>query len=293
MNAIHRILAATDFSDDARAAAARAAQLAAVFGARLELMHVLNSPWLATLKDIFQRDDDDEARLQAQAVQELGELATALSREQDVRIESAVRVGVVRDVIREAASRADLLVLGPRGLNPIRDLIVGSTAERLLNAVPCPILVVKRPPLTPYRRVLVAVDFSSYSAPALVAARQIAPDADLHVCHAFNVPYEGKLWIAGVEDGEIKRYRNLARQRAVADMDALVLASGVDPQRILRHVEHGDPGPVLLGQEIAHAADLIVIGKQGHGLVEESLLGSVTRHLLSDARCDILVVHTP
>jgi nucleotide-binding universal stress UspA family protein len=36
--------------------------------------------------------------------------------------------------------------------------------------------------------------------------------------------------------------------------------------------------------------DLIVIGKHGQSEQEETLLGSVTRRVIQDASCDILVV---
>jgi len=73
-------------------------------------------------------------------------------------------------------------------------------------------------------------------------------------------------------------------------MTQLVTASGIAPARIVRHLEHGDPGPVLLTREIGDAADLIVIGKHGQTFAQELFLGSVTRHLLSDSRADVLVV---
>ena len=36
-------------------------------------------------------------------------------------------------------------------------------------------------------------------------------------------------------------------------------------------------------------ADLIVLGKHGTGMVEELLLGSITTHVLAQARPDVLV----
>ena len=51
MTSIKTILAATDFSDDARNAARRAARLATEHGARLQLLHVMRADALDELRD--------------------------------------------------------------------------------------------------------------------------------------------------------------------------------------------------------------------------------------------------
>ena len=53
-------------------------------------------------------------------------------------------------------------------------------------------------------------------------------------------------------------------------------------------VEQGDPRRLILAKEKQLGADLIVIGKHG-SMVEDLLVGSVTRHILSDSKCDVLV----
>lgn len=35
---------------------------------------------------------------------------------------------------------------------------------------------------------------------------------------------------------------------------------------------------------------MIVMGKQGQSIVKEMLIGSVTRHVLADSKCDVLIV---
>ena len=43
-------------------------------------------------------------------------------------------------------------------------------------------------------------------------------------------------------------------------------------------------------QELEQDCDLIVIGKRGLGLLEELLLGSVTKHVLAQSSADVLVI---
>ncbi|MNE05091.1 Universal stress protein family protein [compost metagenome] len=53
---------------------------------------------------------------------------------------------------------------------------------------------------------------------------------------------------------------------------------------------HGDASVQILDQEQLQGCELIVIGKRGQGPLEELLLGSVTTHILSQARGDVLVI---
>lgn len=291
MSTLKSLLAATDFSDDARNAVQRAALLAAEQQAPLTLLHVMSGPSLDALRQLFRVPEEAEAKLVADAQHTLNELAAELTGKAGRMPTAQVRVGRVVDEVLAASAQADLLVLGARGWNPVRDMILGTTAERLLRRCPHPVLVTKRVPQGAYQRVLVPVDFSPCSAAALQLALRIAPRADVTIVHAFEVPLEGKLWLAGVSEEKLQEYRIQARQQALNDIDLLLKETAGDTQRCSRVVEHGAAAPLILTKEAELAADLIVIGKHGRSVVEEALLGSITRHVLSDAKCDVLVVH--
>ena len=283
------ILAATDFSEDAGHAVARAALLAAGLQARLSLLHVVSAPMLGALRALFGGDRQDaETRVLDEARESLQALAALLGRPDDA-VACEVRVGKVLDEVLAAAAQHDLLVLGPRGSNPLRDLILGTTAERLLSKSLGPVLVARQPAREPYRQVLVAVDFSPDSVAALHAAAVLAPDAELAAVHAFDLPFEGKLLGAGVREDEIQRYRAQARQEAMRGIERAAAEAGLDPMRVSRVVLQGHPGRTVLEQAEHLGADLIVLGKHGEAGLEELMLGSVTRHVLSDAKCDVLV----
>jgi nucleotide-binding universal stress UspA family protein len=150
------------------------------------------------------------------------------------------------------------------------------------------VLVVKRKPNGGYGKVLVPVDFSSHSATALKLAVHVAPAASITVIHAFNVPFEGKLRMADVSNEEIERYRSQARQQALGKIRTLIQDVHSSMHRSNDVVEQGDPRRVILGNEKQLGVDLIVIGKHG-SMIEDLLIGSVTRHVLSDSSCDVLV----
>ena len=285
-----KILAATDFSDDASNAALRAAMLATERGGEIELLHVMNGRALEAVRTWIHTPVDVADRLVQGVQRSLVDLAEAIDAKTGVSARVNVRTGDVLAEILSACEHADMLAVGARGTNSIRDAFVGTTAERLLGKCQRPILVVKQPPTQPYARVMVAVDFSPSSEQALRLASLVAPDAVIFAVHAYEVAYEGRMSLAGVSDENIDLYRTRIAGRAASDMSALWGKQGITSQRFVNVVERGNPPFVIQDQERAMGADLIVMGKHARSGVGEFFLGSVTRRVLAESVCDVLVL---
>ncbi|KZE35173.1 nucleotide-binding universal stress UspA family protein [Crenobacter luteus] len=292
MTAIRHLLAATDLSAPARHAAQRAALLARERGATLELLHIASTAPLDKLRRLV---GELPGGVEDRVLDALRHDVLLLAEELHVRygVAAGVRIanGAIPQEIHEAARKTgtDLVVLGARGASFMRHLLLGSTAERMVRKIRHPMLVVKQPPHDAYRRVLVPVDFSASSLPALRLARAVAPAAHIVLLHAFDVPFEGKLRLAGVDDGAIGHYRTAARQDALQKMARLADAAGLAPGEATPTVLHGDAWLRILEQEQEQDCDLIAMGKHGESMLEDMLLGSVTRHVLANAQSDILV----
>ena len=280
---LEALLVATDFSEDAHHAALRAAMLAREHGAKAALLHVAPELPFAV-----------ELALKASGAMEraLEALTAELERESGFAFEPRLARGPVTDALSAAAAGRDLAVVGARGQHPVRDLALGTTAERMVRKSPVPVLVVKRRPAGAYRRVLVPVDFSDDSAAALAAAARLAPGSSLDLLHAFEAPFESTLRLAGAPQANIDRHRREARDAARAAMNAMIDKLGLAP-RAARILEHGYAPARITETEQRIGADLIAIGKHGKGMAEELLLGSVTLHALSAAACDVLVMPSP
>lgn len=285
------ILAATDFSDDATNAVYRAAFLAAEQQGRLELLHVLSETSLKAVRELIPSHGDAETKLIDDAQRMLDALGSRVAEDTRMAAVSRIAIGAVLDEILSAAEQADLLVLGAHGSNRWREMFLGTTADRLLRMCTRPVLVIKRPPETSYRRALVPVDFSPHSIAALNTAMRVAPNADIMVVHASAVPFEGMLRQGGVLDDEIERFRGQAQQEAMSRISSLIDEVAEGSRRLFRFVELEDAARLILAKEESFGADLIVMGKHGKNVVEEMLLGSVTRRILSDSKCDVLIVH--
>lgn len=285
------ILAATDFSAPSRHAADRAARLAHETGAALTLMHVLPGGPLQELREWLGTSHPMEHQLHDEADRRLGAWAAELQTSRQVTIRAVKATGSpLVEIDRECDEQnARLLVVGARGAGFLRQLVLGSTSERLLRRTRRPVLVVRHKPHEVYRHVLVALDFSPWSAHAIALARRVAPHARLLLFNAYQVPFESKLRYAGVETATVDHYRQQARADALQRVLSLAASSGLKPGDWEPCIVEGEASQSLLEQEQERDCDLVVMGKHGRSITEDMLLGSVSQHVLAEGSTDVLV----
>ncbi|WP_018990540.1 universal stress protein [Aromatoleum toluclasticum] len=289
---LKRLLAATDLSAPARHAVERAALVSRETGAALDVLHVADLAPLDRLRHLMGNSADElKQRVLETAEARLHDLVGSLQNHYGLSAAAHVAFGSLLAELARAveASKAELIVCGARGESFVRHILLGSTAERMLSRAKCPMLVVKQAAHEPYRTVLVPVDFSPSSVQAIANARLVAPQARLVLLHAFDLPFEGHLRYAGVEDEVISGYRRQARQEAIQNLKALSEQAGLPPYEAHIVVQQGSPSTHIIEQEQEADCDLIVMGKHGQSMLDEFFLGSVTKHVLAESQCDVLV----
>jgi CPA2 family monovalent cation:H+ antiporter-2 len=283
MNETRSLLAATDFSSHADKAVRRAFQLAGSLGASVHLLHVVDSVRLQELRVLLPDAADAQERVLAEAKRLMAEATSAL----DGACEKRVEIGALPAAILAASREHDLLLLGAQGAHRVRETLLGSTADRLLLKSERPTLVVKGTPAGPYRRVVIPCEYAPPARRALELALRIAPGAHIALLHSLEIDFEG-LWRAVVAPDRIEGLRAQAAERAHAWLEGLT--QGLDgAQSVGSIVEHGPAGRSVLDVAQRLGADLIVMGKQGRSVAGEVFLGSVTRRVLAEAQCDVLV----
>ncbi|MNZ45323.1 hypothetical protein D3C78_629750 [compost metagenome] len=289
MTSLNHVLVATDLSTSARNAAERAAQLSKAQHASLDLLYVANPAPFERLKQAVVPDDDLLKHALETAREKTHELADRLFQRYDIAAGVQVAPGsVVTEITRVVQDKhSNLLVCGAKGHSLARRLLLGSTVQRMLNRMLCPLLVVKHAPRDAYRTVLVPVDFSPSSLRSIELAKSIAPQAEIVLLHVFEAPFEGSMRFAHIDQDTLTHYRNVIRKDAAEQLAALSAAAGLPNARQI--VVHGDPSWRIVEQEQELDCDLIVIGKQGESALEELLIGSVTKHVLNESQCDVLV----
>jgi nucleotide-binding universal stress UspA family protein len=289
MSTLRTILAATDLSPDAHRAALRAALLAREHASSLRILHVTRPDSAGTEQEVGRAPLDLEGRASDETRQALQSLIEEL-KTPDLDVQAEIRSGAVLGEILAAADGADLLVLGPRGLRPVHELILGTAAERLLNKSTRPMLVVKQDPASQYRRVLVPVDLSEHSQAALRFARVLAPAAEICVFYAVDSPATGILRNAGASERSIAEYQAEEGREAREQMSKLMAEASAQPLPVVHLVQSGDPRVRISATAVSYSADLIVMGKRGRSALAEYFVGGVTRYTLVRAHCDVAIV---
>lgn len=281
---LERFLVATDLSSRAQKAVARAVQLAEEHEGTLTVLHVLA----------------EEAGYEAGTQQIASKIEKDLHRKVEALSPKKDRVVTVRvlpgtpfvEIIRQGREEAaDLILVGAHGKDFIKDLLLGTTAEKIVRKGDRSVLVVKQAVQRPYRRALVAVDFSDHSRHALELALRLAPQAEFHALHVYP-GFEGMLRRAGITDSRIVRYqRELARE---ARQQMEVFMRTIDRRRkpIRREVWNGRARREITTIARRLRADLVAVGTAGRTGVPYILLGSVAEHVMREAPCDVLVVRS-
>ncbi len=282
------VFVATDFSLSAACAVARAGSLPLAPGAEITVVHVLSDD---TPQKILMAAEKLARRQLSEATKTIREALRALGRRR-VTVSSAIHRGQgYVEIVRQArAVGADLVVLGRHGLRPVRDMFIGSTAERVIRAGDLPVLVVSRRSSRPYQRPLVAVDLEDTSRSVIATAmRALGPEAaSVTMVHAYHVPFEGFM-NPGVPASAMTDLRKEYRAVAVSGL-AKVQASlgdrGVDWKTV---VVRGDPRSVVVAEAARARADLLVLGTHGRTGLAHALIGSVAERIIQAVACDVLV----
>jgi nucleotide-binding universal stress UspA family protein len=293
MQAISHIVAATDFSPAAERAIYRAALIAKQLNANLSLIHVAHPLDLYVGTELSFGSQKQIAHMQQSTnISQLSVIADNLKKDFDIPIEIATRIGLAHaEIASYAASKAGcLIVAGARGQheNAILNLLLGSTATRLLRSANCPVLIVKNKKVSPYQQVIAAVDFSEGSRAVPTIACTLAPEATVETLHVFDVTQEARMRQIGLDDEKLHLYQNSALMEVGKQLDKIL--AKLSDNRVTSKVVTGYPASGICVRATELPADLIVIGRHGMSGFQEWPLGSVSKDVSQVATCDVIVV---
>jgi nucleotide-binding universal stress UspA family protein len=287
------LVVATDFSDEATHAVERASLLAQAHGQPLVIAHAVGldvqAYWMGVIGEQWshvERASESHARRQLEA------LAERARSEHVVRVDIRIERGFASASIASVASSlsASLVVAGAHGAGLVHRMLMGSTSSRLVRKCDCPVLVVKRRPDGHYRHALVPIDFSAASADCIRMAREHAPTAELTLLHVAAIPFGIQMREAGISEDLIATYEVAGREQGRTRLREAARSAGLAPGSHAEVVVSGDPSHSICTHAAGGPFDLIVIGKHGLHISEQLLLGGVTRHVLAETDCDVLVV---
>jgi monovalent cation/proton antiporter MnhG/PhaG subunit len=207
--------------------------------------------------------------------------AVGMLQRPGVAVDHVVRDGDPAAAFSDEAQAfgAHLVVIGSRGLGPVRALLVGSVAAAVVDAAPCSVLVARTPTL---HHALLATDGSVPS--------DVATDAIIR-WPVFEDVGIRVLSVAAATPGywhPMRRGRARLHHQGIADAAALRLIRA--GREALPDVRQGDAAAQIVSYANDRAIDVIVIGSSRHTGLTRTLLGSVGRAVLSSATRSVLVV---
>ena len=142
---LNLITVPVDFSEYSRAALHYAKDLAAIFDARLNVVHVIEERLHPTFYNtgvfsVYDIDPDIESKVQKELMNFYNEVSGL-----PLDVDFTVLYGhPSKEIIKQLnTTNCDLLVVSTHGLTGIRRVLLGSVAERLIRKSPCPVFTVK------------------------------------------------------------------------------------------------------------------------------------------------------
>ena len=281
-----KMLLATDGSDDAALAARAAVDIARKTGPELHVVHAWHSVPSTRFESYI------HAQLKQEAREVLAEQVERIKGDGANVAEAHLREGPAVDEILDLAKEvgADLIVIGSRGLGPVKRVVLGSVSEGVVHHATRPVLVLRGGEWPP-ERVVIGDDGSEAAEEAgelaagigrLVGARVILVRAYRKLP---QMDVEGRELNARRADDELRREERKLWERAMQIQEAhevrpaVRLSAGDPAARILEAAEEGD----------ASEKTLVAVGSRGLGTMRRMRLGSVSTKVLRAAKGPVLI----
>jgi nucleotide-binding universal stress UspA family protein len=231
---------------------------------------------------------------------------TATEKLDGHEVVSSVQLGYPKKAIPDFARewKADLVMVGSRGLGAISRFFLGSVAQAVLRSAPCSVEIVRptsldSPASSHAMKLLLATDGSDCSE---IAARSVANRPwpagsevriicvrELLVLENANTVaspcpvYPPSLLTEILEDARERAEKALVQARHVLSSKGLKVANGPS-------APVGDPRAILLDEASTWGAHLIILGSHGRHGFDRVVLGSVSESVALHAGCSVEII---
>jgi len=275
-----RILLATDGSEDAAEAREAAADLVRRTGSELHLVHVWHdvpSPYAhAFVKRELRRQGQEILDEEVRKIEEAGGSVA----------EAHLRGGRTSDEIIEWSEELDagLLVVGSRGLGPVRRILMGSHSEEIVHRAHVPVLVLRSGTnVWPPSRIVIGDDYSEDAKQASELAANIARlyEAETLLVHAYPRLLEE---FSGSEAEDAKRQADEELEERASTLKDIL---GYEPRTVL--TSQNAAVAILEAARAGDGPSLVAVGSRGLGAAGRARLGSISTKVVRAAPGAVLV----
>ncbi|MFC4541321.1 universal stress protein [Halosolutus amylolyticus] len=281
------LLVPVDGSESSIAALDHALDVAADHGATVQLLYVAD-----TNKPSLVRYEGNVVDVLEEEGEEILSDARDRAKERGVPVVDDVVQGQPRSAIVDAAAEGpvDLVVMGTHGHRGLKEYVLGSVAEGVVNESEPPVLAVRTEDATryPYENVLVPTDGSDHARTALRYGAEIAArhDATLHLLSVVDEP------TLGLAVGSTPTADRLEEQAREVLEEATSVATNAGVDDVETAIEFGSVSREITSVADAADVDLVVMGTHGRTGLDQHLLGSVTERVLRTAPVPVLTTNS-
>jgi nucleotide-binding universal stress UspA family protein len=143
MIVLKNILVATDFGEASAVALAYGRDLARTYNARLHLVHAVEDVLMRYNPAVAFGVPDLQKDLETAAWRDIRALITEDDNTISIVPVIETAISVPKRLVDYATQNAiDLIVMGTHGRGAMKQLLMGSVAERVVRTAPCPVLTV-------------------------------------------------------------------------------------------------------------------------------------------------------
>ena len=243
---------------------------------QLTLLHALDVP-RPIYPMMLPRVAEEHYKVLEQSMQEDGE--RLLDRVQSLLPLHAgpstkhLRIGSPAEVILSMTEeqKADLIIMGARGLGPIKERLLGSVSHRILTLAPCATLIVNGP-VKDMKQILLPLEGLD-DAEAAIRFLQLKPFHEaVEVTLLTVLPWTEPPW---------PRDSAAAAATEVLEKQADFIEGVAERLRAIGYQAHGvavvgTPSTMILQQATTLQSDLILMGTRGRQGITRFVLGSVS-----------------
>lgn len=208
------------------------------------------------------------------------------------------KIGIARDIAAECGNGYKAVVIGRKGMSELKDFMLGSIANKIMELVPIPLWIVSgadRP-----GKILVCLDFSEGAMCAVNHLTQIVGSSgmcDVTLFHAVRTFHGFRKFVHDVFslENEKKGLDKMGQecfvgeemlQPALDKAQACLLSAGIESSKICRKIVSctANCANAIIEEAEKGGYDTIVVGRRGISHTEEFLMGRVSNKVVHLAK---------
>ena len=291
MNTLKTILVVVDFSTGSRSALEQAARLAGLNGAKLHVLHVVDTASIQSLAD------SRGERFERQAITTTEGASAALTRwlaqsGVPADCETTIAVGVpLHEILEhEQKEKPDLLVAGITGAHGALSG-AGSVSTKLARNAKSKLLLVRADHASGFRKIVACIDFSDTAREVATQAHRVAlqDGAVVNFLHVWLDPWLAMPFMMPVVAADTQLPETFM-PNLHSSLKEFVSEAAQDIESAEILYESSNYANGIAAHATESQADLIVIGAKGHTNLRYVLLGSTAERLLTRLPCSMLIV---